>query len=86
MNEITNFDNILNSMMALFILSSTEGWAGIMFSGIDATAIDSVPKVNNSEGWMFFFMAFMIVGSMFTLNLFVSIVVNTYYNEKEKLS
>ena len=39
-NQITNFDNIFNSMMALFILNSTEGWAGIMFNGIDATNID----------------------------------------------
>jgi voltage-dependent calcium channel R type alpha-1E len=30
-------------------------------------------------------MAFMIIGSLFMLNLFVSIVVNTYYGEKEKL-
>jgi hypothetical protein len=30
-------------------------------------------------------MLFMIVGSLFMLNLFVSIVVNTYYGEKEKL-
>lgn len=30
-------------------------------------------------------MIFMIVGSQFMINLFVSIVVNTYYNEKEKL-
>lgn len=36
-NSITNFDNILVSMMSLFILSSTEGWANIMYSGVDAT-------------------------------------------------
>ena len=30
-------------------------------------------------------MSFMIIGSLFMLNLFVSIVVNTYYGEKEKL-
>ena len=36
-------------------------------------------------GWAAVFMVFMIVGSLFMLNLFVSIVVNTYYGEKEKL-
>ena len=30
-NEIINFDNVLHSMAALFILSSTEGWGDIMF-------------------------------------------------------
>ena len=36
-NSIINFDNILFSMMSLFILSSTEGWTDIMYKGVDAT-------------------------------------------------
>jgi voltage-dependent calcium channel T type alpha-1G len=84
-NEIINFDNVLNSMAALFILSSTEGWGDIMFQGIAASDIDVDPVLYNNMGWAAFFMLFMIVGSLFMLNLFVSIVVNTYYSEKEKL-
>lgn len=84
-NEIVNFDNVLDSMVALFVLSSTEGWATIMFQGVDTTDIDYNPVPNNNIGWVFFFMSFMIVGSLFMLNLFVSIVVNTYELEKEKL-
>lgn len=84
-NQIVNFDNVLRSMAALFVLSSTEGWGEIMFQGVDATSIDYNPKQNNQIAWAFFFMVFMIVGSLFMLNLFVSIVVNTYYGEKEKL-
>lgn len=86
LNSIVNFDNIFFSMMSLFVLMSTEGWADIMFKGVDATDIDLLPQENMNVGWFFFFMAFMVIGSMFTLNLFVSIVVNTYYGEKEKLS
>lgn len=73
-------------MMSLFILSTTEGWATIMYAGVDATEIDHNPVYNMNEGWVFFFMAFMVVGSLFLLNLFVSIVVNVYYEEKDKLS
>ena len=40
LNRVVNFDNILMSMMSLFVLSSTEGWSDIMFRGVDATAID----------------------------------------------
>lgn len=72
-------------MASLFVLSSTEGWGDIMFQGVDAVDIDYNPVHNNQIAWAFFFMIFMIVGSLFTLNLFVSIVVNTYYGEKEKL-
>lgn len=39
-NKITNFDNILMSMMSLFIMSGTEGWADIMFNGVFAVDID----------------------------------------------
>lgn len=72
-------------MASLFVLSSTEGWGDIMYLGVDATQIDWNPVENNQVAWSFFFMLFMIVGSLFMLNLFVSIVVNTYYGEKEKL-
>ena len=72
-------------MASLFVLSSTEGWGDIMWQGIDAVDIDFDPVEYNNIGWAAFYMVFMIVGSLFMLNLFVSIVVNTYYGEKEKL-
>lgn len=56
-----------------------------MWQGIDAVDIDYDPVEYNKIEWAAFFMLFMVVGSLFMLNLFVSIVVNTYYSEKEKL-
>jgi hypothetical protein len=73
------------SLASLFVLSSTEGWGDIMFQGVDAVDIDMNPIPEYNIAWAFFFMIFMIIGSLFMLNLFVSIVVNTYYGEKEKL-
>lgn len=35
--------------------------------------------------WILFFVMFMIVGSMFILNLFVGVVISTFNNEKERL-
>ena len=64
---------------------TTESWAELLWNGTDAVDIDFNPVMNNNLGWAFFFMSFMIMGSLFGLNLFVSIVVNTYYGEKEKL-
>ncbi len=84
-NQILNFDNVYKSMASLFVLSSTEGWGDIMWQGIDAVDFDFDPVEYNNIGWAIFFMLFMIIGSLFMLNLFVSIVVNTYYIEKEKL-
>lgn len=36
----TNFDNILEAMKSLFILSSLEGWPDIMYQALDATGVD----------------------------------------------
>ena len=40
----SNFDNIIQAMRTLFILCTTEGWAGVMFLGIDAVGPDMVSK------------------------------------------
>jgi len=45
-----------------------------------------VPIRNNSPGFVFFFVFFMIIGSLFILSLFVGVVINTFNVEKEKLS
>ncbi len=85
MNRTLNFDNIFQSLMMIFILTFVEGWTELMFNAIDSRGIDLIPRVDSNDSWSIFFMAFMIIGSSFTLNLFVSIVVNTYYAEKSKL-
>ena len=84
-NSVMNFDNILNSLGCFFVMSSTEGWGDVMMPGVDSVDIDMNPVELNNVAWAFFFIAFMIIGSMFMLNLFVSIVVNTYEGEQEKL-
>lgn len=39
-NQKYNFDNLGQALMALFVLSSKDGWVGIMYSGLDATGVD----------------------------------------------
>ena len=36
-NADTNFDNVLEAMITLFIVSSLEGWPDIMYQGVDST-------------------------------------------------
>jgi len=36
----SNFDNIIQAMMTLFIVSSLEGWPDIMLNTVDATEVD----------------------------------------------
>jgi len=40
----SNFDDIGQAMMTLFIVSSLEGWPDIMYQAIDITMKDNGPK------------------------------------------
>jgi hypothetical protein len=80
-----NFDNVMNSMITLFNVMTTEGWIEVMWSAVDASAIDFQPIKNNKQSSVFFFILFMIVGSLFILNMFVGIVINVFNKEKETL-
>jgi hypothetical protein len=39
-NQKYNFDDLGQALMSLFVLSSKDGWVGIMYSGLDATEVD----------------------------------------------
>ena len=65
-NSRSNFDNVPNAMMTLFIMSSTEGWIDIMRLALDARGYDLQPKKNKSPQIVYtfvFFVGFMIIGS-----------------------
>lgn len=66
-------------------MSTTEGWLEVMYAGVDARGIDMQPKRNNSEGWVFFFIFFIIVGNFFVLNLFVGVVIDNFKQMKDEL-
>jgi hypothetical protein len=66
-------------------MSTTVGWAIVMYKAISTNGIDMEPIKANRPSWSFFFIAFMVVGSFFILNLFVGIVINTFNREKEVL-
>jgi hypothetical protein len=38
-NEDYNFDNIINAMITLFVISTTEGWVDLMVVGVDSRGI-----------------------------------------------
>lgn len=40
MNRKYNFDDLGQALMALFVLSSKDGWVNIMYTGLDAVGVD----------------------------------------------
>ena len=84
-NERSNFDDVFNSMFLLFELTTTEGWINVMWKGVDSTEIDMQPRRDYNYYFVSFFIFFTMFASLFILNLFMEVVVNTFSSEKEKL-
>jgi voltage-dependent calcium channel L type alpha-1D len=81
------FDNTWVALGAFYEISTTEGWIDVMLAAVDATDIDMQPVENNNEGWILFFIIFMIVGSFLMTNLFVGVIIQNFNDlkaEKDK--
>ena len=66
-------------------MATTVKWTDVMYSGIDSVEIDHMPVKRYRPYWGLFFIAFMIIGYLFIINLFVGIVTSTFSREKDKL-
>ena len=65
-------------MMSLFIVSSLEGWPGIMHQAMDITRIDYGPEYQGNVKHSIFFIVFILVGSFFFLNFFIGVLFLKY--------
>ena len=65
-------------MLTLFEMMTTEGWLNVMYQGVDTTGINMQPKENENWLWVIYFIGFMVVGSMFVINLFVGVVIDNF--------
>lgn len=83
-NQNSNFDNCIDAMSTLFQMTTTEGWVDVMYSGIDSVGIGYQPKKNHNTWFVIYFVAFMIVGSQFIINLFVGVVIDNFNTIKER--
>ena len=84
-NKYYNFDNILFAMVTLFIMCNISGWQEYMYIACQTTQVDYVWKKWTNPYWVFFFIAFMVVGAFFLLNLFVGVVISSFNREKDLL-
>jgi hypothetical protein len=83
-----NFDNIMNSLISLFVMSTTAGWSDVVVQTISADPeFDMMgnENVNRPAGWTLFFMFYMIVAHFFFLNLFIVVVISTFKSEQNRV-
>lgn len=62
----------------MFVLSSQDNWEYAMFAGMDAQSRDLAPVVNVNPVISLYYIAFMVVGSFFVVQLFVGVFIDTF--------
>jgi hypothetical protein len=77
-NQIQNFDNVSNAFFTLFIMMTTDGWQDVMNNGIDHVDVDMQPKRGHSGLSIYYFFFYIVIGSLFVMNLFVGVVIDNF--------
>ncbi|CAD5115428.1 DgyrCDS4403 [Dimorphilus gyrociliatus] len=83
-NNDFNFDAVSQGLLALFTVSTFEGWPLLLNKAIDSNKEDVGPIYNNRPAVAIFFMAFIVVIAFFMVNIFVGFVIVTFQSEGER--
>ena len=93
-DQVINFNNVLESMIACFVLTTGEGWVELMHSSMDIGArkpSDTLSKTKNIEiqqdsnpSYAIFFVVFLHVFSFFIIDLYAGAVYSYYQKVKAK--
>jgi len=79
-NATFNYDNLGQAVLSLFYVVSFDGWVDMMYTGVDAKAVDTIMEEDYNETACIFFVIFLIIGNFFVLNLFVGVIVDSFNN------
>ncbi|XP_019371092.1 PREDICTED: voltage-dependent L-type calcium channel subunit alpha-1C isoform X4 [Gavialis gangeticus] len=83
-NSKFDFDNVLNAMMALFTVSTFEGWPELLYRSIDSHMEDVGPIYNHRVEISIFFIIYIIIIAFFMMNIFVGFVIVTFQEQGEQ--
>uniref|UniRef100_A0A3P8UJ11 Voltage-dependent L-type calcium channel subunit alpha n=1 Tax=Cynoglossus semilaevis TaxID=244447 RepID=A0A3P8UJ11_CYNSE len=83
-NSDFNFDNVLMAMMALFTVSTFEGWPALLYKAIDSNRENMGPIYNYRVEISIFFIIYIIIIAFFMMNIFVGFVIVTFQEQGEK--
>ncbi|XP_075458519.1 voltage-dependent L-type calcium channel subunit alpha-1C isoform X9 [Ascaphus truei] len=83
-NSKFDFDNVLTAMMALFTVSTFEGWPELLYRAIDSHTEDVGPIYNHRVEISIFFIIYIIIIAFFMMNIFVGFVIVTFQEQGEQ--
>ncbi|XP_030310582.1 sodium channel protein type 2 subunit alpha-like isoform X8 [Calypte anna] len=84
-NVKVNFDNVGAGYLSLLQVATFKGWMDIMYAAVDSRDIGDQPKYEENLYMYIYFVAFIIFGSFFTLNLFIGVIIDNFNQQKKKL-
>ncbi|XP_023344970.1 muscle calcium channel subunit alpha-1 isoform X2 [Eurytemora carolleeae] len=70
-------------MLTLFVVSTFEGWPGILYVSIDSNEVDVGPRHNYRPVVAIFYFIYIIIIAFFMVNIFVGFVIVTFQSEGE---
>ncbi|XP_033623933.1 sodium channel protein type 11 subunit alpha isoform X6 [Fukomys damarensis] len=79
-----NFDHVGMAYLALLQVATYKGWMEIMYAAVDSTK-DGPPQFEAHVVMYVYFIAFIIFGSFFTLNLFIGVIIDNFNQQQKKL-
>ena len=82
--SLGSFDNVATSALLLFEVSTLEGWPDVMFAVIDAKGVDVAPERDAQPANALFLIAWVVMGAMCLVNLFVGVLVETFDTIRKK--
>ncbi|XP_072915388.1 voltage-dependent L-type calcium channel subunit alpha-1C isoform X5 [Hemitrygon akajei] len=83
-NSPFDFDSVPSAMMALFTVSTFEGWPQLLYRAIDSHTEDTGPIYNYRVEISIFFIIYIIVIAFFMMNIFVGFVIVTFQEQGEQ--
>ncbi|KAL4636203.1 sodium channel protein type 2 subunit alpha-like [Arapaima gigas] len=81
-----NYDNVGAGYLALLQVATFKGWMPIMYAAVDARKAGEQPGYEENVYMYLYFVAFIIFGSFFTLNLFIGVIIDNFNQQKKKIS
>ncbi|NWX65066.1 SCN2A protein, partial [Promerops cafer] len=85
-NVKVNFDNVAIGYLSLLQVATFKGWMEIMYAAVDSTEAGKQPKYEDNLYMYIYFVAFIVFGSFFTLNLFIGVIIDNFNQQKKKIN
>ena len=79
-----SFDNVGVVMLLLFEMASQESWTDVQYATMQAVGVDQQPLPDHNPYNMFFCLIYMVVGSFFLIQLFVTVTIDKFNEMKDQ--